>query len=82
MQVIPKARSIQVTSSQTRSIRAIADAKATVLAQIGIRLLKNYHTLVRAHALRHNRSRVNSDDLDFLRQVDQFISITECRKLD
>jgi hypothetical protein len=78
---IPEARSIKIDSHQTRNIRAIADARAVKLDQIGIRLLKNYHTLVRAHALRHGRTKVAADDLEFLRAVDHYISVDECKPL-
>lgn len=78
---LPEAKTIAVNSHQTRAIRALADARSVKLGQIGIRLLKNYHTLVRAHALRHGRTKVTADDLDFLREVDRFISIEECRPL-
>jgi len=79
---LPTAKAIAVNSHQTRAIRALADARAVTLGQIGIRLLKSYHTLVRAHALRHGRSKVTADDMDFLRAVDRFISIQECRPLE
>ncbi len=74
-------RTIKMNDKQTRSVRALADAKAKELDQIGIRLLKHYHTLVRAHALRHNRNAVTENDLEFLRTVDSYISITECKAL-
>jgi len=76
-----KARSINMSPSYVAAVRAIADSRAVTLGQIGIRLLKHYHTLIRAHALRHGRSSVTRDDLDFLRAVDGFISVTECRPL-
>lgn len=72
---------VAISAKDVRSVRALADAKARELEQVGIRLLKHYHTLVRAHALRHNRSRVIAADMDFLRAVDRYISITECRPL-
>jgi hypothetical protein len=37
--------------------------------------------LIRAHALRHGRRTVNAEDLEFLRVVNTYISITECRPL-
>lgn len=72
---------VRATSAQAKIIRALADAKATQLDQLGIRILKHYHTLVRAHAIRHNRIVVDRTDLDFLRAVDSYISITECKPL-
>lgn len=65
----------------TRSVRAIADAKATELKQLGIRLLQNYHCLVRAHALLMGRTKVTDEDLRFLRGLDKYVSITKCETL-
>jgi hypothetical protein len=73
---------IRMSDKHTKSVRALSDAKAASLKQVGIRLLNHYHTLVRAHALRHGRKVVNDSDLDFLRAVDSFISITECKPLN
>jgi hypothetical protein len=72
---------IKMGDKHTRAVRALADAKATELDQIGIRLLKHYHTLIRAHALRYGRHVVAETDLEFLRTVDSYISITECKPL-
>lgn len=72
---------IKMHDRHTRAVRALADAKAQELDQIGIRLLKHYHTLVRAHALLHERRTVADVDLAFLRSVDSYISITECKPL-
>lgn len=69
---------IACSDAITRRVRAIADARATTLKQLGIRLLQNYHCLVRAHALLDGRCKVNDHDLRFLRAVDQFVSITQC----
>jgi hypothetical protein len=70
-----------VPGAITRSVRALADARSASLKQIGIRLLKNYHALIRAHALLKHRTTVNETDLVFLRAVDSYVSITECREL-
>jgi hypothetical protein len=78
---IPEPRTIELSPYGVRAVRAIADARAIHLGQIGIRLLKSYHTLVRAHALRHGRSQVTGDDLDFLREVDRYVSIDKCKPL-
>lgn len=66
----------------TRKIRALADAKANELKQLGIRLLQNYHALARAHALLMGRKAVADADLAFLRSVDRYVSITHCEPLD
>lgn len=67
--------------SDTRLVRTLADKRAEELGQVGIRMLHHYHTLVRAHALKHGRVKVNDDDMEFLTAVDQYVSITECRPL-
>lgn len=68
-------------ASHVSAVRALADARATSLGQIGIRLLKNYHVLIRAHALLHKRRRVTDVDVEFLRRVDSFVSIKDCKPL-
>jgi hypothetical protein len=62
-------------------IRTLADNRARELGQLGIRLLHNYHSVTRAHALLFGRSRVTDDDIDFLRQLDRYVSITVCQPL-
>lgn len=76
-----KPQHIRMSDANTKAVRAIADAKSSKLDQVGIRMLKHYHTLVRAHSLRHGRRVVNDDDMQFLRDVDSYISITECKPL-
>lgn len=65
-----------------RPIRHMADARAVELDQLGIRLLQNYHALIRAHALLFGRSTVSQDDMQFLRFVDRYVSVTNCRDLE
>lgn len=74
-------RVITMPKDITRSVRHLADLRAESLGQIGIRLLRHYHVLIRAHALLHRRSSVIGRDLEFLRAVDRHVSITECRPL-
>jgi len=84
---MPKARrvkrgiSVSMSAAFTKETRRLSDAKATDLGQLGIRLLQNYHVLVRAHALLFKRRAVNRHDMEFLREVDKFISTTECAPL-
>lgn len=73
---------ITVTPALVRKIRHLADARSLELRQLGIRLLQNYHALIRAHALLHNRHRVTDQDWKFLRAVDRFVSITKCQPLN
>lgn len=85
--VMPKSRAarkpvaIEMSAQFTREVRHLADARAESLEQLGIRLLQNYHSLIRAHALLFKRSAVNRDDMIFLRHVDHFVSITKCEAL-
>lgn len=82
--ITSRAKAVTVTcpSKLTMELRRIADARAETLGQLGIRLLQNYHCLVRAHALRDGRRTVNASDLVFLRAVDRFVSITTCAPLN
>lgn len=73
--------SVEMNPRLTRELRHLADARAKTLGQLGIRLLQNYHTLARAHALLFRRTSVNRDDLVFVRQVDHFVSIRKCEPL-
>jgi len=69
---------VRMNASLTRSVRNLADARAITMEQLGIRLLRNYHSLIRAHALLNKRVDVTGDDLDFLRAIDRHVSISEC----
>lgn len=72
---------ISMTPAMTRKVRNLADARSTELKQLGIRLLQNYHCLIRAHALLHKRRSVTPEDFEFLTAVDGHVSITECKEL-
>lgn len=72
---------ITVSVPIVRRIRALADARALRLGQLGIRLLQNYHCLIRAHALLRGHTAVDATDMNFLRDIDAYVSITECRTL-
>lgn len=71
-------KTIAMGKTITRRVRSLADTRAAKLDEIGIRLLSNYHCLIRAHAFLHHRTKVTDDDLQFLRDVDYHVSITEC----
>lgn len=73
---------VTMNDELTKTLRRISDARAKQLGQLGIRLLQNYHSLVRAHALLMKRHHVNADDLKFLRAVDAYVSITKCTALN
>lgn len=72
---------IGMSPALTKHVRHLADARAKTLGQLGIRLLQNYHVLIRAHALIFGRRTVIKEDLDFLRAVDRYVSITKCEEL-
>ena len=73
---------IRIKSNHVSFVRKLADERASELGQMGIRLLKNYHTLVKAHALLFQRKIVNESDLRFLMDVDSFISLNACKQLE
>lgn len=79
--VPPKVVDIVCTKAHTRNIRLMADARAKELQQRGIRLLKNYHVITRAHAILHGRRQVINDDVDFLHAIDAYVSISACKEL-
>lgn len=72
---------IACPSRHRDTVRMLADARAAKLGQIGLRLLKTYHCLIRAHALRDDRRTVTAADVQFLVDVDRHVSITECHPL-
>lgn len=74
--------SIKMSAELTRELRRVSDARAKTLGQLGIRLLQSYHSLIRAHALLKQRREVTREDMDFLRGVDSFVSVTTCKPLN
>lgn len=72
---------VSMKETDTLLLRSLADERASQLGQIGIRLLKNYHSLIRAHALLMGRRCVNQDDMKFIWDVDKFVSISACSEL-
>ena len=79
--VVRRPVTVSMAPHLIREIRHMADKRAKTLSQLGIRLLQNYHTLIRAHALLFKRTAVTRDDVYFLRQVDHFVSIKVCEPL-
>jgi hypothetical protein len=73
---------VKMSGDLTRELRRVSDARAKTLGQLGIRLLQSYHSLIRAHALLKQRREVIREDMDFLRVVDSFVSITACKPLN
>jgi len=80
--IVRRPLTIKIAPALTRAVRQLADARANTLGQLGIRLLLNYHSLIRAHAVLNRRRTVTKDDLTFLRSVDRFVSISDCRNLE
>lgn len=73
---------VTMNAERTRELRRIADARASLLGQLGIRLLMNYHALIRGRALLRKRTEVNDDDVRWLRAIDAYVSVTKCRALN
>lgn len=65
----------------TVAVRRLSDARAQILGETGIRLLGNYHSLIRAHALLKQRGKVTLEDLEFLKAVDTHVSVDSCPTL-
>lgn len=80
---VPSRRPVVIKMSVlfTKELRRLADARAKKLGQLGIRLLSNYHALIRAHALLFKRTEVAREDMEFLRAIDSFVSIDACSPL-
>jgi hypothetical protein len=78
---ITKKIDVKTTEHIIRQVRNIADSKSKELGQLGIRILANYHCLVKAHALLMGRTTVTADDIAFLRAVDRHVSVKECPTL-
>ena len=72
---------VDMSTEDRQTVRRIADARAKKLGEIGIRLLLNYHALIRGHALLMKRTTVTPADIRFLRAVDEYVSITKCTPL-
>lgn len=77
---------IPLSETQRQRIRILADNRAKILGDPkGYRRLKQYRTLVKAHALARAKRKsgiaVNEQDLAFLEVIDRFVSYTEPVKL-
>jgi len=60
----------------SKHVRKVADTRAAILEEQGMRRLKQYHALIQAHALWRTRTKpaVNDSDLDFIYKLDPFVS--------
>lgn len=59
-----------------REIRRLADFRAKVLREVGMRRLKQYHSLAQGHALWRSRKkpRVTMSDVEFIKRVEPYVS--------
>jgi hypothetical protein len=62
-----------------KHIRIMADARAMFLEEQGMRRLKQYHSLAQGHALwrRRQSPRVSQEDVDFIKQIDKYVSYSK-----
>jgi len=70
---------VKLSEENAKKIQQISDLRAEKLGELGISLLKNYHQLARAHAIRRTwkNPEVSSEDIYFLRRIDPYVSWTE-----
>lgn len=59
-----------------KEVRRLADFRAKVLREVGMRRLKQYHALSQAHALfrMKKKPRVSDADIEFLKRVEPYVS--------
>lgn len=57
-------------------VRWIADNRSNILCEQGMRRLNQYHSLVQAHAIWRQKTKVcvTTDDLEFLKAVDRYVT--------
>lgn len=80
---IPKSiRPILFSDAMAKECRFISDERSHQLGEIGIRRLKQYRAMTRAHALLFGRHEVCKIDIDFIAAMDKFVSFTECREVE
>lgn len=77
-------KTVKCSQEFVTKIRRIADIRSQILEEVGIRRLKQYHTLVQSHALLRNYSspEVSQLDIDFLGEVDLFVTYDLPRNLE
>jgi hypothetical protein len=64
-------------------VRRLADIRSQILEEQGMRRLKQYHALVKGHALLRGvaKAEVGQVDIDFLEEVDLFVTYDKPREL-
>jgi hypothetical protein len=67
----------------SKHVRKVADTRAQILEEQGMRRLKQYHALVQAHALWRTRKKptVTDVDLEFIYKLDPFVSYDKPQSL-
>lgn len=56
------------------AVRRVASIRSQIMNEVGFRRLKQYHSLVKGHALLRNDNEVKEQDLHFLYEVDEYVS--------
>ena len=81
---IPKnEKSVVYCEEFNKRVRRIADVRSSLIDEIGLRRLKQYHSLVQAHALlrNHSSAEVTEQDVEFLEEIDLYCSYDKPKAL-
>ena len=75
--------SVEYPAEFVKDIRRIADVRAIILREQGMRRLKQYHALAQAHALWRKRASpiVTEKDVEFMSKIDKYVSYEEAQPL-
>jgi hypothetical protein len=82
--IVPKNTiAVEYPASHVKEIRRIADVRAVILREQGMRRLKQYHALAQAHALwrKRNSPTVTEKDVEFIARIDKYVSYDEAQAL-
>jgi len=80
--IIPKEPvAVKFGVREVASVRHLADEMAGELKEIGIRRLKQFRALARAHALLRHTRKVGPNDVAFIERIQPYISYTEAKAL-
>lgn len=74
---------VEYAQSYVKDIRRLADVRAMILKEQGMRRLKQYHALAQAHALWRKRVSpvVTEKDVEFLARIDRYVSYEDAQAL-
>ena len=81
---VPKAPiQVKLPAKEREQIRKLADHRSKVLGEKGYRRLKQYRVVAAAHAIRRGwkNPQVTQKDIEFLMQLDGFVSYTNCKEI-